>query len=56
MGITVRALAIFLRSGNSTFAQSGWFMPAWSHIYIYGQVIQLVTGHTYHSLVHYRLV
>ena len=34
MGIMVKALAIFLRSANSTFAPSGWFMHAWSHIYI----------------------
>ena len=26
-------MAIFLRSGNSTFAPSGWFMHAWSHMY-----------------------
>ena len=32
MGIMVKALAIFLRSANSTFAPSGWFMHAWSHI------------------------
>ena len=29
MGIMVKALA---SSGNSTFAPSGWFMHAWSHI------------------------
>ena len=32
MGIMVKALAISLRSENSTFAPSGWFMHAWSHI------------------------
>ena len=32
MGIMVKALTIFLRSANSTFAPSGWFMHAWSHI------------------------
>ena len=32
MGIMVKALAIFLRSANSTFAPSGWFMHALSHI------------------------
>ena len=32
MGIMVKELAIFLRSANSTFAPSGWFMHAWSHI------------------------
>ena len=32
MGIMVKALAISLCSGNSTFAPSGWFMHAWSHI------------------------
>ena len=34
MGIMVKALAIFLRSANSTFAPSGWFMHAWSHMLI----------------------
>ena len=32
MGIMVKALAISLRSENSTFAPSGWFMHVWSHI------------------------
>ena len=32
MGVVIKALAISLRSGNSTFAPSGWFMHAWSHI------------------------
>ena len=32
MGIIVKALAISLRSGNSTFVPSGWFMHAWSQI------------------------
>ena len=27
----VEVLAISFRCGNSTFAQSGWFMHAWSH-------------------------
>ena len=34
MGIMVKALAISLRSENSTFAPSGWFMHAWSHFVI----------------------
>ena len=33
MGIMVKLLAISLRSRNSTFAPSGWFMHAWSYIY-----------------------
>ena len=32
LGIMVKASAISLRSENSTFAPSGWFMHAWSHI------------------------
>ena len=28
----VKALAISFHSGNCTFAPSGWFMHAWSHI------------------------
>ena len=32
MGTMVKVLAIFLCSGNSIFAPSGWFMHAWSHI------------------------
>ena len=33
MGIMVKALAIFLHSGNSTLRPSGWFMHAWSHTF-----------------------
>ena len=35
MGIMVKALAISLRSGNSTFAPSGWFMRMHGNIYMY---------------------
>ena len=39
MGIMVKALAISLHSGNSTFAPRGWFMHAWSHIQNVGYAI-----------------
>ena len=41
MGIMVKALAISLRSGNSTFAPSGLFMHAWSHIHVLGKKAEL---------------
>ena len=40
MGIMVKALAISLRSENSTFAPSGWFMHTWSHSF----AVALVPG------------
>ena len=50
-GIMVKALAISLHSGNSTFAPSGWFMHAWSHIYIQTvcmfQHLEVVMEHMY---------
>ena len=44
MGVVIKALAISLRSGNSTFAPSGWFMHAWSHIYAVTRVMEGLVG------------
>ena len=41
MGKMVKALAIFLRSANSTFAPSGWFTHAWSHICRHTNVVNV---------------
>ena len=53
MGLVVKALAISLRSGNSTFAPSDWFMHAWSHIHctavclLFGKLNEKICDHHY---------
>ena len=54
MGITVKALAIFLCPGDSTFAPSGWFMHTWSHLTINCIVyVLLCQFHNYLYLCHF---
>ena len=46
-GYNGKALAIFFRSGNSTFAPSGWFVHAWSHMYITMSLVVLHLSHLF---------
>ena len=59
MGIMVEALAISFRSGNSTFAPSGWFMHACSHkirrfgypkkVLSFSQKVRLLKGYLFND-------
>ena len=50
MGIMVKVLAISLHSGNSTFAPSGWFMHAWSHMMRVNSIIIYRARHCFTTI------